>query len=424
MAKLFGRIFVRVPVDVMRDRRVLAIDRRYRCRSVCIWLEALAYTREQLLDGYCPRGALSQWQSGCVNELVRVGLLEHADKGVRVIDYASMNQTESEVAASRRAASERMARVRSDRTLSKTLSRADSFTTGKQPDLAQPVFNDINNMSTNVRANKRRTTPERSVSVSALSLSSDSRINLQNNNIILTGASRRVPAHIREEQESFQVWDYDDPPWPKEHEPSEPEPKPEESPAEIDRYRAAYEQGIVAALKRPWGLPRRQEGELVQIVQIFSEKRRGAELLEWLTQTAQAFGEFLRASPDQVPYYSEHGPRGALRWLNYGKPQTSAETKPGYRKPFEGNPNPVSRPSPPSGPRVAKEEAASHIGSVLSGLMGKRSTPVQSAIVEPMVKPNGPRGGVVKVFLSEQELIERRRRMLEEAEGRQELWGT
>lgn len=79
---------VRIPVSLWRDPRVRSIRRPLRLAALGAWLYALCHTREQELDGFCPRGAIDYIAGKAViDELVRVGLLAIHEEDGRVTGY-------------------------------------------------------------------------------------------------------------------------------------------------------------------------------------------------------------------------------------------------------------------------------------------------------------------------------------------------
>lgn len=102
--------------------------------AMATWTWALAYTRQEELDGHIPAWSLRlSWCGEKVarehaRRLVEVGLFEVTDDGWRLCRYEDKNETREQIAALRGDARERMARVRANRR------RTSPVTSGKVPD--------------------------------------------------------------------------------------------------------------------------------------------------------------------------------------------------------------------------------------------------------------------------------------------------
>jgi hypothetical protein len=122
-----------------------------RAAALGVWTAALCYSREHMLDGFCPLVAI-RWIAAdeVVEELVAQGLLAHAERegrpGVAIVNYAKHNESRAEIErrlqADRRrkgsvgVARERAGRVRSDsdRSAPGTIERIPCSESEPEPD--------------------------------------------------------------------------------------------------------------------------------------------------------------------------------------------------------------------------------------------------------------------------------------------------
>lgn len=100
--------------------------RMARAAALGIWTAALCYTRDQMLDGFCPLIAIEQFAvAEVIDELVQEGLFVRAERdgrpGVVIVNYAKHNETRADVDArmnkdrTRKRAERREGAVRSDK---------------------------------------------------------------------------------------------------------------------------------------------------------------------------------------------------------------------------------------------------------------------------------------------------------------------
>ncbi len=78
--------------------------RMARAAALGIWTAALCYTRDQMLDGFCPLVAIEQFAvAEVIDELVQEGLLVRAERdgrpGVIIVNYSKHNETRADVDA-------------------------------------------------------------------------------------------------------------------------------------------------------------------------------------------------------------------------------------------------------------------------------------------------------------------------------------
>jgi hypothetical protein len=85
------------------DRTQAEVCRRIaRAAAVGVWTAALCFSRDHMLDGFCPLGALDPFATDeIVDELVAQGLLVRAERegrpGVVIVNYAKHNETKAEI---------------------------------------------------------------------------------------------------------------------------------------------------------------------------------------------------------------------------------------------------------------------------------------------------------------------------------------
>jgi hypothetical protein len=73
-----------------------------RAAALGVWTAALCYTRDHMLDGFCPLSAIGPFAVyEVIEELVRQGLLERAERegrqGVVIVNYAKHNETKADI---------------------------------------------------------------------------------------------------------------------------------------------------------------------------------------------------------------------------------------------------------------------------------------------------------------------------------------
>ena len=73
-----------------------------RAAALGVWTAALCYTREHMLNGFCPLSAIREISTDeVIDELVRQGLLERVEedgrRGVCIVNYAKHNETKSDI---------------------------------------------------------------------------------------------------------------------------------------------------------------------------------------------------------------------------------------------------------------------------------------------------------------------------------------
>ena len=91
------------------------------------------------------------------------------------------------------------------------------------------------------------------------------------------------------------------------------------------RYRESYERGVSSAIKRPYAMPRKAEGELHQALKAHANGRRGEHLLSWIETDARSFAMYVLSLPEaDAKFWSDCSPVGFLRWLNKGLSKTGA----------------------------------------------------------------------------------------------------
>lgn len=125
-------------------------------RAIALWVLAGSWAAQQLTDGHVPRSALKalRAQPAAARELVNAGLWEVVDEasggGWRFHDWADFQPTREQISAERRAAADRMRRIRKG--------KSSSPKEGKEPRSEQESPGDV-------RANIERTNSERSPEV-------------------------------------------------------------------------------------------------------------------------------------------------------------------------------------------------------------------------------------------------------------------
>jgi hypothetical protein len=96
---------VRIPLRVRSKsdpKRTEVCMQFARAAALGVWTAALCFTRDHMLDGFCPLTAISdQAPAEVVEELVRQGLFERAERdgraGVVIVNYAKHNETKAEI---------------------------------------------------------------------------------------------------------------------------------------------------------------------------------------------------------------------------------------------------------------------------------------------------------------------------------------
>jgi hypothetical protein len=73
-----------------------------RAAALGVWTAVLCYSREHMLDGFCPLSAIREIATdGILDELVAQGLMAHAERegrpGVVILNYAKHNETKTDV---------------------------------------------------------------------------------------------------------------------------------------------------------------------------------------------------------------------------------------------------------------------------------------------------------------------------------------
>jgi hypothetical protein len=94
-----------VPADVRStsDRTRAEVCKRIaRAAALGVWTAALCYTRDHMLDGFCPLAAIADLAADeVVDELVERGLFARAERegypGVVIVNYAKHNETRADV---------------------------------------------------------------------------------------------------------------------------------------------------------------------------------------------------------------------------------------------------------------------------------------------------------------------------------------
>jgi hypothetical protein len=96
---------VRIPLGIRAESERLPSDvcvRIARAAALGVWTAALCYTRDHMLDGFCPMSAIEPFAvDEVVEELVRQGLFERAERegrqGVVIVNYAKHNETKADI---------------------------------------------------------------------------------------------------------------------------------------------------------------------------------------------------------------------------------------------------------------------------------------------------------------------------------------
>ena len=96
---------IRAPLGIRSDSDPALLDasaRLARAAALGVWTAALCYTRDQMLDGFCPLSFLREFAvDEVVEELVREGLFERATwngrAGVVIANYAKHNETRADI---------------------------------------------------------------------------------------------------------------------------------------------------------------------------------------------------------------------------------------------------------------------------------------------------------------------------------------
>jgi hypothetical protein len=96
---------VRIPLGIQSESERTHPDasaRIARAAALGVWTAALCYTRDHMLDGFCPLSAIDSFAvDEVVDELVRQGLLVRAERdgreGVVIVNYAKHNETKAEI---------------------------------------------------------------------------------------------------------------------------------------------------------------------------------------------------------------------------------------------------------------------------------------------------------------------------------------
>jgi hypothetical protein len=106
-----------------------------RAAALGVWTAVLCYTREHMLDGFCPLSAIRDMATdGILDELVEQGLFARTERegrtGVVILNYAKHNETRTDVA--RRLSTDR-ARKKPDRTAAHGVQRVRSESSRTPP---------------------------------------------------------------------------------------------------------------------------------------------------------------------------------------------------------------------------------------------------------------------------------------------------
>jgi hypothetical protein len=94
---------VRIPLGIRAESEPTVSDasvRMARAAALGVWTAALCYTRDHMLDGFCPLSALRDFAvEEVVQELVAQGLLARGERegrrGVVIVNYAKYNETKA-----------------------------------------------------------------------------------------------------------------------------------------------------------------------------------------------------------------------------------------------------------------------------------------------------------------------------------------
>jgi hypothetical protein len=86
----------------LSQKRAASCVRLARSSALGVWTFALLYTRDHMLDGFCPLTAIDEFAvDETVEELVRQGLLARAERdgreGVVIVNYAKHNETKAAI---------------------------------------------------------------------------------------------------------------------------------------------------------------------------------------------------------------------------------------------------------------------------------------------------------------------------------------
>ena len=100
-----GADSVRLPLGIRAESERLPSDacvRIARAAALGVWTAALCYTRDHMLDGFCPMSAIEPFAvDEVVEELVRQGLFERVERegrqGVVIVNYAKHNETKADI---------------------------------------------------------------------------------------------------------------------------------------------------------------------------------------------------------------------------------------------------------------------------------------------------------------------------------------
>ena len=95
-------IFAKIDVGFPRHYRLLDVRAECRAAALGVWTAALCYTREHMLDGFCPLSALRDFTvDEVIEELVTQGLLARVERegraGVVILNYAKHNETKADI---------------------------------------------------------------------------------------------------------------------------------------------------------------------------------------------------------------------------------------------------------------------------------------------------------------------------------------
>jgi hypothetical protein len=96
---------IRIPLGIQSDSDPSCTEasaRIARAAALGVWTAALCYTREHMLDGFCPLSAIRELSTDeVIDELVTQGLLARTEEdgrtGVIISNYAKHNETKSDI---------------------------------------------------------------------------------------------------------------------------------------------------------------------------------------------------------------------------------------------------------------------------------------------------------------------------------------
>jgi hypothetical protein len=96
---------VRIPLKIRSKsdpKRAEACEKLARAAALGVWTAALCFTRDHMLDGFCPISAISALTlDEVVDELVRQGLMARVEQdgraGVIILNYAKHNETKADI---------------------------------------------------------------------------------------------------------------------------------------------------------------------------------------------------------------------------------------------------------------------------------------------------------------------------------------